>query len=70
MSSNVLIFLLLGCSAVLEAQVVTPAFQCTANAGVTPLVRGEGLAESVGDIVLNCSGGTPTPAGQAVPLYR
>ncbi|MEN6532066.1 MAG: hypothetical protein ABFD89_00280, partial [Bryobacteraceae bacterium] len=34
-------------------------FQCTANAGVTPLVRAEGIAELVGDLLLNCSGVVP-----------
>jgi hypothetical protein len=43
-----------------------PALQCTANAGVPPTVRAEGLTELVGDIVLNCTGGTPTPAGVAI----
>ncbi len=46
---------------------VAPALQCTFNAAVTPTVRAEGLAELVGDIVLNCTGGTPTAAGQNVP---
>jgi hypothetical protein len=43
-----------------------PALQCTANAGVPPTVRAEGLTELVGDIVLNCTGGTSTPVG--VPI--
>jgi len=43
------------------------AFQCVANAGVPPIVRAEGLAELVGDIVLNCAGGVQTTAGLAVP---
>ena len=34
------------------------------------LIRAEGLAESVGDLVLSCTGGTPTPAGQAVPTIN
>lgn len=46
---------------------LAPALQCTFNAAVTPTVRAEGLAELVGDIVLNCNGGTPTVAGAAVP---
>ncbi len=45
----------------------TPAFQCTANAAVPPTLRAEGLAELVGDLVLNCTGGTPTAAGVVVP---
>ncbi|MBI4877690.1 MAG: hypothetical protein HY822_23915 [Acidobacteria bacterium] len=49
--------------AVASAQVNVPAFQCVANAGVPPIVRAEGLAELVGDLVLNCTGGYP--AGSA-----
>jgi hypothetical protein len=45
----------------------TPAFACTANAGVPPIVRAEGIAELVGDLILNCTGGTFTPAGLAIP---
>ncbi len=40
---------------------------CVANAGVPPIVRSEGLAELVGDVVLICTGGTPTLLGQPVP---
>jgi hypothetical protein len=46
---------------------VTPSFSCSATTGVPPLVRAEGLAELVGDIVLNCTGGTPTVLGTEVP---
>jgi hypothetical protein len=42
---------------------VGPALTCTANAGVPPLLRAEGLTELVGDVVINCTGGT---AGQPV----
>ena len=49
-----------------SAQVGTPALQCTANAGVPPIVRAEGLSELVGDVTLNCNGGVPTPAGGTV----
>jgi hypothetical protein len=42
-------------------------FQCTQASGVPPIVRFEGYTELVGDIILNCTGGVPTPAGQAVP---
>ncbi len=45
----------------------TAALQCTFNAAVTPTIRAEGLTELVGDIVLNCNGGTATPAGFPVP---
>src|SRR5438045_9709703 len=43
------------------------SLQCIANAGVPPTVRSEGLTELVGDIVLNCQGGTPTPVGFFIP---
>ena len=49
-----------------SAQVV-PAMQCVANAGVPPIVRAEGLTELVGDLVLNCTGGTPTAVEGVVP---
>lgn len=39
---------------------------CTATAGVIPVIREEGFAELVGDYILDCVGGTKTPAGQAV----
>lgn len=50
-----------------NGQVVNAALQCTANAGVPPLVRAEGLTELVGDVTLNCTGGVPTQAGAIVP---
>ena len=43
------------------------SFSCVSNAGVPPIVRAEGMAELVGDLVLNCTGGVPTPAGETVP---
>ena len=45
---------------VLEAQ-----FQltCTANSASAPLVRGEGLTEITGDLLLTCFGGSATPSG-------
>ncbi len=40
----------------------------TCNAFTTPtLARAEGYAELVGDYILQCFGGTPTPPGQVVP---
>jgi len=50
------------------AQPNQAAFSCVANAGVPPLVRAEGITELVGDLILNCNNGTPTPAGQPIPL--
>jgi len=57
--------LLAGFTVPVRAQ--APPFQCIANAGVPPIVRGEGYTELTGDLTLNCTGGIPTPAGQAVP---
>lgn len=57
--------LMLGASA--SAQVASGAFACTANAAVPPTLRSEGLTELVGDIVLDCTGGTPVAANTPVP---
>ena len=43
------------------------AFQCTNSTGVPPAVRAEGYSELMGDIVLDCTGGIPTPPNQSVP---
>ena len=43
---------------------------CTANAAVPPTLRGEGLTELAGDIVLTCNGGVSTPLGQPIPVPR
>jgi hypothetical protein len=40
---------------------------CNTSVSVTPIVRAEGLAELVGDLVLYCTGGSPTTPGHAVP---
>ncbi|HEY3836459.1 MAG TPA: hypothetical protein VGL72_07805 [Bryobacteraceae bacterium] len=42
-------------------------FTCQTNAGNPTVIRGEGVAELVGDLTLNCTGGTPTPTGKLVP---
>lgn len=43
-------------------------FTCTANAGTPVIVRVEGITELVGDLLLQCVGGQPTPHGQPVPV--
>ena len=43
-------------------------FTCTANAGTPVIVRVEGITELVGDLLLQCVGGQPTPKGQPVPV--
>jgi len=59
--------LMFGAASSAFAQQQVAAFSCIGNAGVPPIVRAEGLTELVGDLVLNCNGGTPTAAGAAVP---
>ncbi|MFO0504173.1 MAG: hypothetical protein ACK527_18500 [Acidobacteriota bacterium] len=56
--------LMFGAAASANAQ---PAFSCSTNAGVPPIVRAEGLTELVGDLILNCTGGVPTASGAPVP---
>ncbi len=34
---------------------------CTAQSAGTPSIRAEGVAELVGDVLIQCNGGTPTP---------
>jgi len=48
--------------------VAATTFTCQTNAGNPTIVRAEGVAELVGDLTLNCTGGTPTAAGQLIPL--
>jgi len=63
---NKLSVLLLGFAAA-----CTPAFAgmvCTVQPPVSIKVRLGGLSELLPDLVVKCTGGTPTPAGQEVPL--
>ena len=50
-----------------QAQVTGGMF-CVPNAGNPPMVRAEGTTELTGDLLLVCTGGTPTPRGQPIPL--
>jgi len=45
-------------------------FTCQASSGVPNLLRAEGVTELVGDLVLNCTGGTPTAPGTSIPLQN
>jgi len=56
--------LLLGMASMASAQ---SPLSCAVNQGVSTQVRAEGLAELVGDIVINCTGGTVTASGAAMP---
>ena len=40
---------------------------CTIQSATDNLARAEGYTELVGDVLLACTGGTPTAAGQPVP---
>jgi hypothetical protein len=46
-----------------------PAITCGATAGVPPVIRSEGVAELVGDVVLNCTGGVATPGKINVQIF-
>lgn len=56
-------------SGVASAQVINPLAppSCVAQAAGTPSIRAEGVAELVGDVLIICSGGTPTPANTNLP---
>src|SRR5258706_10284718 len=63
-----LVALLLGAgTANAQQQSNTLAFTCTANAGTPVIDRVEGITELVGDLLLQCAGGNPTPRGSLVP---
>lgn len=49
---------------------ITP-LQCIANAGVPPIARAEGVAEEVGQVIINCTGGASTPSpSMAIPTIN
>ncbi len=61
-----LVALLAGLTVPASAQ----TFQCGTNTSNVPLVRAEGFTELLGDILLDCTGGIPTPPGQTVPTVN
>jgi hypothetical protein len=52
-----------------SAQTVNP-LSCNATAGTPPLLRSEGLAEEVGQVVITCTGGSPTLGGTSIPTVN
>jgi len=40
---------------------------CVAQSSATPSIRAEGVAELGGDLLITCTGGLPTAAGQLIP---
>ena len=59
--------LLLAIIAMVGTVASAQTFQCSAGLGVPTLVRSEGIAELMGDFVMECSGGVPTALGAPVP---
>lgn len=66
-SAVLVVAVLLAAGSPLDAQPAPPV--CSARA-VPVTVRAEGLSELVGEIVISCTGGSVSPAGQPVPLAR
>jgi hypothetical protein len=50
------------------AQLSQAPVSCQANSGVPPVVRAEGYTELTGDIVITCTGGSPTAAAFPVNI--
>lgn len=65
-----LLALVVALTSIASAQFQLNPLQCTANAGIPPIARFEGLADEVGQVVITCSGGTPTPIGQVIPTVN
>lgn len=59
-----IVALLVSISGLASAQT---SLQCTANSSSVPLVRYEGIAEEMGQVFIDCIGGTPTANGVAIP---
>jgi uncharacterized protein (TIGR03437 family) len=58
---------LLACTIVVAFGQTDPALKCVANnVAVPPILRAEGVTELIGDLVLTCTDGTPTAAGQQI----
>jgi hypothetical protein len=64
-----LVALFVGLSSPASAQVTTAPFQCSQTT-VPNNLRAEGMTEMVGDIVIDCSGGTPLAAGTKLPFVN
>jgi hypothetical protein len=67
--SLLLMALLVVVTGIASAQIFNP-LSCTANSGVPPIARAEGVAEEVGQVVIVCTGGNPTPAGNLIPTVN
>lgn len=61
---------LLACSILQSAHGQSSPIACTMNTGVPPVVRSEEVAAKAGDLLIVCTGGTPTVSGQTVPFIN
>ena len=60
--------LLLGTVSTVSA--ATNGFQCQTNAATPEQARQQGITELMGDLVLNCTGGTAVALGTVVPTVN
>ena len=67
--SLLLTALLVLVTGIAAAQAVQP-LSCTANAGVPPIARAEGIAEEVGQVVITCTGGNRAPQDAVLPTIN
>jgi len=63
-SRKLLFALVVVALAAVPAFAQNPPLSCFAQAAGTPSIRAEGVTELIGDIIINCTGGNPTPANQ------
>jgi hypothetical protein len=59
--------LLAGLTVPASAQGTSAAVVCTVQSATNNLIRTQGYTEQVGDVVIQCTGGTPTQLGQPIP---
>jgi uncharacterized protein (TIGR03437 family) len=63
-----IVALLVACIVPLPGQQPPPfGVPCNSSVDLPPIVASEGAAELAGNVVIKCQGGSPTPAGQAIP---
>ena len=70
-------FLALAAVVTLSGSATTAFAQVTTNTPLTctvtsvaPYVRSQGFTEQVGDVIVTCTGGSPTLAGEQVPVVN
>jgi uncharacterized protein (TIGR03437 family) len=53
-----------------DPTVIVPPLSCSVSAAVAQVLRQQGGTEPGGDIILNCTGGSPTPEGMPLPILQ